>query len=106
MKAPNLRTVGVLLIVLAVTACCHSGRVPIVQPGAPGAASRVITRDKAVDLSKVQATKADIEFMQGMIHHHLQAIDMTNYLAQNTQDEDMRKLGLRMSLSQSDEIKM
>ena len=44
--------------------------------------------------------------MQGMIHHHLQAIDMTNLLAQNTQDEDMKKLGLRMSLSQSDEIKM
>jgi uncharacterized protein (DUF305 family) len=41
-----------------------------------------------------------------MIHHHLQAIDMTNLLAENTSSEDMRKLGLRMSLSQSDEIKM
>jgi uncharacterized protein (DUF305 family) len=62
--------------------------------------------DKATDLSNVQATTADIEFMQGMIHHHLQAIDMTSLLAGNTQSEDMRKLGLRMSLSQSDEIKM
>jgi uncharacterized protein (DUF305 family) len=79
---------------------------PIVQPGAPGEATREISAAKAVDLSKVQATKADIEFMQGMIHHHLQAIDMTNYLSQNTQSDDMRKLGLRMSLSQSDEIKM
>jgi uncharacterized protein (DUF305 family) len=85
---------------------CHSAGLPIVQPGAPGTSSKVISPNKAVDLSNVQATKADIEFMQGMIHHHLQAIDMTNLLEQNTQSEDMRKLGLRMSLSQSDEIKM
>src|SRR5215813_883315 len=78
----------------------------LVQPGSPGTASHPITPEKATDLSNVQATKADIEFMQGMIHHHLQAIVMTNLLAQNTGSEDMRKLGLRMSLSQSDEIKM
>jgi uncharacterized protein (DUF305 family) len=44
--------------------------------------------------------------MQGMIHHHLQAIDMTNLLAGNSHSEDMRKLGLRMSLSQADEVRM
>ncbi len=100
------RVVAVFLTALTLAACHSGGHLPIIQPGAPGASSKVITRDKAVDLSKVQATKADIEFMQGMIHHHLQAIDMTNYLAQNTQSDDMKKLGLRMSLSQSDEIKM
>ena len=78
----------------------------LVQPGPPGAPSHMITVDQATDLSKVRATKADIEFMQGMIHHHLQAIDMTDLLARNTQSDDMRKLGLRMALSQSDEIKM
>jgi len=89
---------------------CHSTRPDLrprlVQPGPPGAPGRLIPPDKATDLSNVQATKADIEFMQGMIHHHLQAIDMTDLLARNTQNDDMRKLGLRMSLSQSDEIKM
>src|SRR5262245_14016656 len=93
-------------VIVAGLSSCHSTRTTIVQPGEPGTGSQVITRDKAVDLSRVQATKADIEFMQGMIHHHLQAIDMTTLLEQNTQSEDMRKLGLRMSLSQSDEIKM
>src|SRR5262245_16160178 len=48
---------------------CHNKAV-IVQPGAPGTASRAIGRDAAVDVSAVQATKDDIEFMQGMIHHH------------------------------------
>ena len=88
---------------------CHAARADVhpllIQPGAPGTPSRQIAPEKASDLSKIQATRADVEFMQGMIHHHLQAIDMTNLLASNTQNDDMRKLGLRMSISQSDEIK-
>jgi uncharacterized protein (DUF305 family) len=100
--------IAVLLLTLILTASCHATTqgAKIIQPGAPGTESHVISRDRALDLSQVQATKADIEFMQGMIHHHLQAMDMTNLLAQNTNSDDMRKLGLRMSLSQSDEIKM
>ncbi len=49
---------------------------PIVQPGAPGEASRVITSAAASDLSQVQYVGADIKFMQGMIGHHAQAIEM------------------------------
>ena len=83
---------------------CHAARADVhpllIQPGAPGTSSRQIAPEKATDLSKIQATRADVEFMQGMIHHHLQAIDMTNLLASNTQNDDMRKLGLRMSISQ------
>jgi uncharacterized protein (DUF305 family) len=96
--------IGLVLLLGGMAMACH--RTAIVQPGAPGAPSRPIGGAQAVDLSKVQATRADIEFMQGMIHHHLQAIDMTNLLTTNTASDDMRKLGLRMSLSQSDEIKM
>ena len=79
---------------------------PIVQPGAPGASSRVIAAVKAADLSKVRHTAADVQFMQGMIHHHAQALDMTTLLATHTASEDMRKLALRIELSQADEIKM
>jgi uncharacterized protein (DUF305 family) len=79
---------------------------PIVQPGAPGESSKVITADKAADLSHLQATPADVRFMQGMIGHHAQAVEMTDLLATRTQSEDMRKLAQRISLSQVDEIKM
>jgi uncharacterized protein (DUF305 family) len=41
-----------------------------------------------------------------MIHHHAQALEMTDLLATRTQSEDMKKLALRISLSQADEIKM
>src|SRR5262245_58980885 len=106
MRTLKRKLVVAFVIGMGLSSCHKTNSVPVVQPVAPGTASRVITSSQAVDLSKVQATKADIAFMQAMIHHHLQAIDMTALLEQNTQSEDMRKLGLRMSLSQSDEIKM
>ena len=104
--------ISALVFVALEIAACHAASARsevqplLVQPGPPGAPSHIISVDKATDLSKVQATRADIEFMQGMIHHHLQAIDMTNLLDRNSENEDMRKLGLRMALSQSDEIQM
>jgi uncharacterized protein (DUF305 family) len=66
----------------------------------------VISRLEAVDLSQVRYTDADVSFMQGMIHHHEQALDMTALLVQRTSREDLRTLGLRIELSQEDEIKM
>src|SRR6516225_1925429 len=81
-------------------------RPPIVQPGAPGQASRVITPEKATDLSQVQYTGADIKFMQGMIGHHAQAIEMTSLIGTHTTNDDMKKLGSRISISQDDEIHM
>jgi uncharacterized protein (DUF305 family) len=44
--------------------------------------------------------------MQGMIHHHAQALDMTALIASRTAHEDMKLLGRRIEISQSDEIKM
>lgn len=101
-------TAVVLTVVASVSCRSTTGesRPPIVQPGAPGESSRVVAAAQAADLSKVGYTPADVKFMQGMIHHHLQALDMTALLATHTESDDMRKLGLRMELSQSDEIKM
>jgi uncharacterized protein (DUF305 family) len=79
---------------------------PIVQPGAPGQASKVITAQQAADLSQVQYTGDDIKFMQGMIGHHAQAIQMVALVPSRTQSEDLKKLALRIDLSQQDEIKM
>ncbi len=79
---------------------------PIIQPGAPGEASRVISAEKAADLSQVQFIGADIKFMQGMIGHHAQAVAMVAMVPSRTSSEDMKKLALRIDLSQQDEIKM
>jgi len=79
---------------------------PIVQPGAPGQPSRVISAEKATDLSQVEYTGADIKFMQGMIGHHAQALEMVQLLKTRTANDDMKKLALRIELSQDDEIRM
>jgi uncharacterized protein (DUF305 family) len=81
-------------------------RPPIVQPGAPGEPSRVITVEDATDLSAVAHTAADVRFMQGMIAHHAQALEMCALLPARSASEDMRKLALRIELSQADEIDM
>ena len=47
----------------------------------------------------------DVEFMQGMIMHHSQAVEMTALIPSHTQNKELQVLGARISRSQSDEIK-
>ena len=79
---------------------------PIVQPGAPGEPSRVISAAEASDLAGIRFTEGDVRFMQGMISHHAQALEMTELLETRTQNETMRQMAQRIDLSQEDEIAM
>jgi uncharacterized protein (DUF305 family) len=78
----------------------------ILQPGAPGQDTKTITEAEATDLSKVGATAADVKFMQGMIGHHAQAVEMVALLMTNSNNPDMKRLGLRIQVSQDDEMNM
>jgi uncharacterized protein (DUF305 family) len=97
-----------LPVALVFCAGCHAahGGPLLTQPGAPGQPSHVITPEKATDLSQVEFTGDDVKFMQGMIGHHAQAIEMTELLATRTASADMKKLALRIEVSQQDEIRM
>jgi uncharacterized protein (DUF305 family) len=103
-------TVAVLLAAVAGAACRSTAPVaaspPIVQPGAPGQPSHVIAAAQASDLSRVQYTGADIKFMQGMIGHHAQAVEMVALVPSRTSSDDVRKLAQRIDVSQQDEMKM
>ena len=79
---------------------------PIVQPGAPGEPSRVISAAEASDLAGIRFTEADVKFMQGMIPHHAQALEMTDLLDTRTASDAMRQMARRIELSQEDEIVM
>jgi uncharacterized protein (DUF305 family) len=61
---------------------------------------------EAVDLSQLRYTEAEIRFMQAMMAHHAQALEMTTLLASRSSREDMRLLGKRIELSQADEIEL
>jgi len=75
----------------------------VVQPGAPGAPSKTLPSSTRATLPPKSA--ADVEFMQGMILHHAQAVEMTAMILSHTQNKDVRSLGARISSSQLDEIK-
>jgi uncharacterized protein (DUF305 family) len=100
-----------LLLIVALAACKTAGGgsstgTRILQPGAPGQDTKTISTAAATDLSKVQATAADVKFMQGMIGHHAQAVEMVALLMTNSNNADMKKLGLRIQVSQDDEMNM
>jgi len=77
---------------------------PIVQPGAPGQNSKILTEETAAASPRMPAA-ADISFMQGMIMHHSQAVEMTDLLRTRSRSRELQALGKRISISQSDEIK-
>lgn len=77
---------------------------PIVNPGAPGAASRQITAAEAVDLSRTTYTAEDVRFMQHMIVHHGQAVEMVELLQTRASSPAVRAIGRRIALSQEAEI--
>ena len=81
-------------------------QVPIIQPGAPGQPSRQISAEQASDLASLQFTAADVMFMQGMISHHAQALEMTVLVETRSNREAMELMAERITLSQEDEIAM
>lgn len=79
---------------------------PIFQPGAPGQPSRVISEAEAVRLGRSSYTEADVAFMQHMIVHHAQAVEMVALLQTRGVDGRVKLLGRRIALSQEAEIEL
>jgi uncharacterized protein (DUF305 family) len=98
-------------IAVGVVACKTAGGgsstgTRILQPGAPGQETRTIGAAQATDLSKVGHTPADVKFMQGMIGHHAQAVEMVALINDRTATPALKQLGLRIQVSQEDEMNM
>jgi uncharacterized protein (DUF305 family) len=75
----------------------------VVQPGAPGKPTRTLPPSTRATLPP--RSPADVQFMQGMIMHHAQAVEMTALIESHTENKELRSLGARISRSQEDEIK-
>ncbi len=76
----------------------------IVQPGAPGQPTRVIGTEELAGVAGLAYTKADVRFMQGMIPHHAQALEMTDLVRRYASSTSVRQMALRMEISQRDEL--
>jgi uncharacterized protein (DUF305 family) len=91
------------------TAHCQQAKtatsgVSIVQPGAPGHSNKTLTPETASAAPR-KPSEADIQFMQGMIMHHSQAVEMTELLRTRSHDKEVQALGKRISISQTDEMR-
>ena len=90
---------GVLSLLCALPALSQV----VVQPGAPGQATKTLPSTTRAKLPPI--SPKDIEFMQGMIMHHGQAVEMTALIPSHSTNKDLRLLGDRISHSQADEMR-
>jgi uncharacterized protein (DUF305 family) len=93
---------GLLFAQMAAAQTDSKSAAVVVQPGAPGQPSRTLSPSTRPTVPRV--SQADVAFMQGMIMHHSQAVEMTAMIPSHTENKDVGSLGAKISSSQSDEI--
>lgn len=98
----NFRRLKLVMFSMAVLGVTSYAQTVVVQPGAPGQPTKVLPADTKPKLTAL--APKDVEFMQGMIMHHAQAVEMVELMATRTENKELRLLGARISQSQSDEI--
>jgi uncharacterized protein (DUF305 family) len=97
-----------LLNLSAATVLCQqkpstSDGVSTVQPGAPGKPSKTLPSD-AGPMPLREPSAPDVAFMQGMIMHHNQAVEMTAMIESRSHNPEVLELGKKISISQTDEM--
>ena len=78
--------------------------VAIVKPGAPGQAAETLSADEAIRIADNQYSPDDVRFMQGMIVHHYQAVEMARLVDDRTNRQELIDIAGRIKASQADEI--
>ncbi len=79
------------------------GGASVVEPGAPGHSGKVLT-PSTTGLHLMPPTQADTSFMQGMIMHHGQAVEMCALVKTHSHDPKVLEIGRRISVSQTSEM--
>jgi uncharacterized protein (DUF305 family) len=96
---------SIALGLLATAGGAAAQNVPILQPGAPGKATRQLTPQEAVRVAETRFSPDDVRYMQGMIHHHHQAVQMAALVKDRTSRQELLDVAGRITASQADEIK-
>ncbi len=100
----NSRIITILILFLLSSLVLAQEDVQIIKPGAPGQSSEVIGEKQAVQIADSSYIKADVDFLQGMIMHHEQAVLMSSYAKSRTNSKNINDLAGRIDASQKDEI--
>ncbi|MFV8782025.1 DUF305 domain-containing protein [Microbulbifer sp. SA54] len=78
--------------------------VAIVHPGAPGEPVRELSAADAIKIAVINYSPDDVRFMQDMIPHHHQALQMAKLVGKRTNNPELVDLAGRIDVSQKDEI--
>ena len=105
-KSASLRASRAVLsaLLLSASGVAVAQSVPIIQPGAPGQDSRTLTAEEATRLAATTYTRADVTFLQHMIVHHQQAVEMAVLVKERTNTDEIVAIAGRIESSQADEI--
>jgi len=100
----HLTRVSIGIFALSLWSAATAQDVPIVQPGAPGDAARPLTAEEAIEIANTSHSPDDTLFMQDMIPHHHQAVEMAALVADRTNRQELLDVAGRIDASQIDEI--
>src|SRR4051812_10045900 len=99
-----LRLIAVLAGGLPLAACATAAAMPWPAPAPAAAVSAgtgtAVAAPAARDTGRAGTSAADVRFMQGMIGHHSQALQMVALLPSRTSRQDLRLLAERIRVSQ------
>ncbi|MFP5328758.1 MAG: DUF305 domain-containing protein [Alphaproteobacteria bacterium] len=102
---PAFRFLFFSVALTALAAPATSQQPPILQPGPPGHPTRPLSPQEAVKVSDTSYSADDVQFMQDMIVHHQQAIDMVALVKGRTNRKEIVDIARRIEASQADEMK-
>ena len=100
----NLFRAAACGLLLSTSSVAMAQSAPIVLPGAPGETPRVVGEAEAIALSDTRYSPADVRFMQGMIAHHQQAVEMSRLAEERTNNDAILKTANRIEAGQRDEM--
>mgnify|MGYP001825402188 CR=1 FL=1 len=93
---------GLALLIVATAALAQEA--PIVNPGAPGEPSAALSAEQAIGIAGTSYSPDDVRFMQDMIPHHHQALEMAALVTDRTNRPELVDVAGRINASQADEI--
>jgi uncharacterized protein (DUF305 family) len=112
---PSLTVAAVLATgALALTGCSSgdddaeaaASDARVVQLGAPGEPNRKLSPEEIETLELPEASEEDVAFVQGMVPHHEQALQMTSLVPDRAANDRIVLFAERMDISQKDEIRL
>ena len=90
----------------AETTTYSAGEVPVLRPGAPGESAKVVAPGQSDTRANAAAYRdEDVTFVNGMVPHHAQALEMASLAPERAADDRVERLAERIAAGQGPEIR-